>query len=231
MSDRQTSSVVSRGGKSSPAGANGLSKNLVHVSGKSGLTSSEDCHWVQCNKCDRWELFENSGISGTFDETRVNEMKFECRFCAVDVNSGSMDARIVGLEKHFAQVMKLLDSGMDKKIKTLEEKLVKLESRIDACFGTGDVAVEVLWRREACESFVAGKMNEAAVDLESKVVLCDVKCEDRTDQVTKQVNELSDRITAFEVKSRTWRTIGSRLWVLLLQLVLGVCLKLVMCGR
>ena len=36
--------------------------------------------------------------------------------------------------------------------------------------------------------------------LESKVVVCDMRCEDRTGQVTKQVSELSDRIKAFEVK-------------------------------
>ena len=134
MSSRKTSPVAPLGTKSSPAGVKGGNKSSAPVSGSSGPTSNEECHWVQCDRCDRWELFENRGIPGNFDETRVKQVKFECRLCAVNANSETYDARIVGLEQQLAQVMKVLDLGVEERMKAMEAKLVSLESRIDALF-------------------------------------------------------------------------------------------------
>lgn len=192
MSGKRTLPAVSQGlDKSSPAGANGVNRG------------GNKENWVQCDKCQGWELFENSGIGGRFDQTRISKVKFQCRMCGVSASSGDLEARIAALEQHLAQGRKSLDEGMEVRIKAVEERLARLESRFDACFGDMDVNVcEVLCKREDCEMIVAVKVNEATAEMASKVEVCDVRCEDRVSLVNRQVNELSDKLTAFELKAR-----------------------------
>lgn len=204
MSSKKASPAVSKGLTSARGGNKENSVDVV---------PGEKCHWVQCDQCDRWELFENSGIGGKFDETRISQVKFQCRLCCMlcSVNECSgLEARIVGVEQHLAQVRKLMDEGMDERIKVVEQRLIRLECRLDACFGDVNVNVyEGLCKRDGCESFVVVKVGEAAAELASKVEVCDVRCEERISLVNRQMDELSDKMTVIEVKLKDFENDGT----------------------
>ena len=192
MSGKKTSPAVSKGLTGAKGGNRENSVDLV---------PGEKCHWVQCDHCDRWELFENTGIGGKFDDARISKVKFQCRLCCVSECNEGLEARIVSLERHIAQMRKLLDESMDERMKAVEERLTKLEGRLDACFDNVSTC-EVMCKRQNCEALVAVKVSEVAAELSTRVEVCDVRCDDRMSVVNRQVSELSDKLTAFEVKVR-----------------------------
>ena len=45
---------------------------------------SDFLHWIKCDKCVRWEIYENSGLQdtlGAFDADKVDSAKFTCGYC------------------------------------------------------------------------------------------------------------------------------------------------------
>jgi len=67
--------------------------------GKGGMG---DC-WVQCDRCERYELFENSGIEGEFDPKTIDTIIYVCKLCVWQ--SGVVE-RVDGLEKELSDVVK-----------------------------------------------------------------------------------------------------------------------------
>ena len=45
-----------------------------------------ETNWVQCDQCDRFEMYENTGIKGKFDSAAIAKKKFICRLCNMDLD-------------------------------------------------------------------------------------------------------------------------------------------------
>lgn len=45
--------------------------------------ASVGLNWLACDTCSGWEIFENSGLPGPYNEKEVNKVKFTCRHCKV----------------------------------------------------------------------------------------------------------------------------------------------------
>jgi hypothetical protein len=48
------------------------------------MPDNDSLNWVECSKCKRWELFENTGIGGKYSAVAVAKVKFVCRLCEGD---------------------------------------------------------------------------------------------------------------------------------------------------
>ena len=84
------------------------------VSQKGGIPKltrnlGQTVNWIQCDRCKGWDIFENSGISGKFDEKVLADVKFDCRMCR-------MERRVEGLVG---------------KVEEVSECVVKLEGKVE----------------------------------------------------------------------------------------------------
>lgn len=73
MADKN--SKVSDGGGKAPRNKGGA---------KLAVNKSLGTHWVNCEKCNRWEMYENTSIAaniGNFDAEKIEKMDFTCVFC------------------------------------------------------------------------------------------------------------------------------------------------------
>jgi len=54
--------------------------------GTSSLSTAQapKLDWVQCDTCARWEIFDNTGTPGKYNEERMANTKFVCRACGTD---------------------------------------------------------------------------------------------------------------------------------------------------
>ena len=59
-------------------------KNAVRKNARNAKSRNEN--WVQCDKCKGWELFENCGLEGEFDEITFDGVELECRMCKWTLN-------------------------------------------------------------------------------------------------------------------------------------------------
>src|SRR5207245_2498251 len=51
------------------------------------VSKSSKIEWVSCDKCSRWEMFENCTVElgiDKYDEVKINETNFKCRLCKTD---------------------------------------------------------------------------------------------------------------------------------------------------
>lgn len=45
---------------------------------------NEALHWIQCDTCKDWIIYENSGIKGAYCPSKVSKTKFSCKYCALN---------------------------------------------------------------------------------------------------------------------------------------------------
>ena len=67
-------------------------------------------NWVQCDGCERWELFENTGIAGPYDKETINEAKFRCRNCCFENKLETMEVDLKKLRVENEQLKDLLSN-------------------------------------------------------------------------------------------------------------------------
>ena len=49
-------------------------------------------NWLQCGACGRFELYENCGMEGEYDEEKVKSVAFICRMCELEkMNAWKID--------------------------------------------------------------------------------------------------------------------------------------------
>ena len=84
--------------------------------------SDEKINWLECDKCGRWEIYENSGAKVEYSKEVAEQMEFECSFCELSENIKQRDNKIKGLEN---------------RIKDLEAELnqVKMGTAMNEKFG------------------------------------------------------------------------------------------------
>jgi hypothetical protein len=106
-------------------------------------------------------------------------------------SDAGLEARVVGLEQQMALVRKLLDEEFAERVKDVEDRVVRVESRLAVCFGDGNVIKD---------SVLTEKVREVVEEVDSKVAVCDLRFEERIGAVSKKVSELGDRVMAFELQ-------------------------------
>ena len=106
-------------------------------------------------------------------------------------SDAGLEARVVGLEQQMALVRKLLDVEFAKRVKDVEDRMVRVEARLAVCFGDGNVIKD---------SVLTEKVREVVEEVDSKVAVCDLRFEERIGAVSKKVSELGDRVMAFELQ-------------------------------
>jgi hypothetical protein len=139
---------------------------------KQGAASMEDVgiNWIQCDSCTRWEIYENSGLAGPYDEDKVGVAKFECRFC--------------GLSRHLEDSRNEITS-LNKKINQLETKVAELvKNSVDMKAWT-DVVKEIPREIKDNKEKVGKVMTDNASLLEKIGQL-----ENKTTDLTKNNTEL-----------------------------------------
>ena len=58
--------------------------NKVPTTSAVPTSSAESLDWVECDKCRRWDIFENTGLPGEYCEEALSKIKYICRQCDSD---------------------------------------------------------------------------------------------------------------------------------------------------
>ena len=60
-------------------------------------------YWVECCKCNKWDIFENFEILGKYNEAKIRKMNLVCRMCTLAKTHldavNRLEAKIASLEK------------------------------------------------------------------------------------------------------------------------------------
>jgi hypothetical protein len=67
-----------------------------------------EMNWVQCEACNDWVIFENSRITGKFEE--VKDKSFKCRFCSTEEKLVLANKEISDLKKKIEELEKGKDT-------------------------------------------------------------------------------------------------------------------------
>ena len=198
----------------SPNNASGDRKN---GSSKNVRKGDKDQNMVQCDVCQRWELFENCGLGEKFDEKKVNEVKFVCRFCKQEALQNELKARQDDFEKKLEDKLTKMNSEIrtirdkiDAAVKQNEEDIKSVQDRLHEF-------VEKIKRSER-ETSVAtffesnekleDQLKKIQEETASKLTVNALQCEETVEQLRKTVQEVADKVmrkewpTPSECKSR-----------------------------
>ena len=160
--------------------------NGRRVLSKSASKSGERQTWVQCDSCRECELLGNDGVDTERDEKKVQESKFVCRLCR-------MEARLAVCE-----LLEFRLKGVEDAMEVLTAKIEKVESVVADQLVTGkDLEVDL-----------EGKLKVASQEVDSKVAVSGFSFEGRVNELQKTVDELRDRIKAYETLVIEWPKIG-----------------------
>ena len=147
----------------------------------------ENMNWVECDRCKEWNLFENCNLGAKYDEKKVKDMKFECRMC-------KMESRQVEVGK-----LQSVVNDLEVTVQGLEERLIRLER----------VAEKQHERMSVESAAIEAKIKVMSDETASKVAVNDVSCDERVSKMGKSVDELKDRLKAFEIiVSEEWPKVG-----------------------
>ena len=144
--------------------------NSIHT-----MASVDETNWVQCDRCDDWVLFDNTGLTGQYDEKCLKELKYVCRMCKIEYK----------LEEHMKTLQNTVN-GLIERVGIVESRLNEVESR-----------------QTVSKIELEGKVQEVknlSLECESKVVVSNNKCEVSIGKLTASVSELEDKITAVGLK-------------------------------
>ena len=120
--------------------------------------------------------------------------------------TAGLEGRVVELEQQLTQVWKLVEEEFKAKIKNMEERMERVEARLEVCLGDGNSKVdELLKKRNLYVSVIEEKVKDVKEEMDSKLVVCDIRFEEKIGAVSKQVSELGDRVTAFELQMKDYQ--------------------------
>jgi predicted nuclease with TOPRIM domain len=82
-------------------------------------------NWVQCDLCNRFEMYENSGFAGEYDEKKVESLKFVCKICELVKWKDVVSVKVDALEKQLTAVNDRLER-VEKNVEAVKEDSVKV---------------------------------------------------------------------------------------------------------
>ena len=163
-----------------------MSETFSKVGGKRG----DKQYLVECDICNGWELFENSGIQmEKFDAKKISEISFTCRHCKADSKQVEFETRLGALEV-------LLKEGK------IDSKQVKFENRL------GVLEIQLKEANERVE-----KVEISLLEISSKVEQTEGKFRDQSSEwcvgkmeneeklalISNKVDDVESRILALEL--------------------------------
>jgi hypothetical protein len=159
------------------------SRNIARKTKKERLTKEGEMEkWVECDVCERWELFENTGLGGEFDEVTIGDQRFECRMC-------KLEARME------QQAQERKREG---------DKLSNIEKEVQSIVSRLDVLEMMMMERKTVEKDGEVKKDggeESKEMLASELLVRSIVCGDDVKKLEQTVDELKDRVTAFETQA------------------------------
>ena len=137
---------------------------------------------MQCDRCDRWELFENSGMVGEYDEEEMEKHEFVCRNCECDERQKVMDVMMNECKVFMCK------QDMD------HAKIVEIELKMNALFARLDKVEEIVSERD--QSMIAvesecQRMNDKQTDQQSETDMI-------MSLLTEGLDEVEDRVVRLE---------------------------------
>lgn len=149
------------------------------------MSQKEKLNWVHCEKCNRWEIFENCGLGEKYDEKVVRKCKFECRFCK--------------LEEKQTECFSVIESevaGMRDRLNEIEGRLAEIEREY--------AKVEEKSNKHVAEVVQIGEklkeLEDVSANNESKLSVAEIKSDEQMQGIGKSLNEVKDNIKALEIK-------------------------------
>src|SRR5580704_14007394 len=79
-------------------------------------------NWVQCDKCDRYEVYENCGFAGEYDQKNVDTLKFVCKFCEMAEWMNGVNVRVTEFEEW--------KNGVNERVAALDEWKIGANERV-----------------------------------------------------------------------------------------------------
>jgi hypothetical protein len=102
---------------------------------KCAVSGLKECcgglRWVQCDRCGRYELYENCGIDGEYDEDKVKAAAFVCRMCVLEEKEAANAVWMNGVNAWQGEVHERLNAmdeclaSMGKSMSDVKEENVK----------------------------------------------------------------------------------------------------------
>lgn len=139
-----------------------LNKGRSKDSGPINGTAGGNIDWIQCDICDRWELFDNADL-GTSSTAEIKDAKFTCRMCKIEsqmVTKDELTKKLVGIEN---------------KVCSIEERITALEAKLSAKLReSSDIREEInsigAKQQEALSDIrtIKQKLDETKVAVESR---------------------------------------------------------------
>lgn len=133
------------------------------VCGKKGKSAIESGFMVQCDKCRRWDFFENCQLGTVFDREAVELMDYVCRMCKLESKSDMQEVKIAGLKAEIEKLRNDLDQktmlqevkeNLFLRVEKVEKKHTELETSLS------DLIAEKV-KRSFAEVVKVGKHEES----------------------------------------------------------------------
>jgi hypothetical protein len=94
------------------------------------MPSVQGQNWVQCVRCERWEIYENTGLAGKFNALTVGKLDFLCRLCGLEnmiedlrAENVSLKNKLTSLEKEHSGGVKSYSSAVRGEMEKSREEL------------------------------------------------------------------------------------------------------------
>jgi hypothetical protein len=163
----------------------------------SGRGADSDVNWLQCDDCNRYELYENCGFEGEYDQKKVDTLKFVCKWCGMDEWKSGVNARLSelsdwknGVNARLYEFQEWKDSmnervtGLVTELKDVRECVEKVEKRMDV---VREDSVKVM--NDACMS-----VNTRQIETVERVDVIGAS----VSEVRERVGKLGDKLGAVE---------------------------------
>jgi hypothetical protein len=186
-------------------------KNSPLPSQKGGKTNQHlgpSLNWIQCDKCQGWDLFENSGIGGKFNEKVLCSVKFDCRLCRMERCVDGVVDKVREVEGTVAEVKGRVEKLEGEIAEKMKEATTEVEGKLSA------VCDNELGMLRGTVEELQGRMKDVEVEVDSRVAVGEGRCEEKIGVLERSVGEVKDGLHALVVKvedlSGDWELVRNR---------------------
>ena len=155
-------------------------------------------NWIQCDSCQSWELFENSGLGGKFDGKALGSVKFDCRYCRIEKRVEGLVGKVKEVEEMVVEVKEQVGKLEAKAGVELADRLQEVSTEVERKMSV-TCENELVVIRGAVEVLQA-RIEEAGSEVDSRVAVGEGKCEEKIGVLERAVAEMKDGLQALGMK-------------------------------
>jgi hypothetical protein len=82
----------------------------------------KELHWIECDQCSRWDLYENCGFKEPYDPLKVAKINFICEFCNILDRLEISERR----NREFENKLAVLESSINNSATLFSDKVKKV---------------------------------------------------------------------------------------------------------